>query len=87
MKSPMADNWYTVKTLSLIIILTDDTIMFTCIWPFAWYNKYKLAQFIDTSLVIFHIFASQSKRKKSNEGWKDSPWCNRSVVACQYPSL
>ena len=64
MKSPMADNWYTVKTLSLIIILTDDTIMFTCIWPFAWYNKYKLAQFIDTSLVIFtYLLASQRERK------------------------
>ena len=44
------------KTLRLFIILTDDAFMSMCIWPFTWHNKYKLLQFINTSLAISHLF-------------------------------
>ena len=35
-------NWYTAKTLCLVIILMDNAIKYTCIWPLAWHSKYKL---------------------------------------------
>ena len=42
-KTILADlNWYKAKTLCLVIILTDDAIKYTCIWPLVWHKKYKL---------------------------------------------
>ena len=39
----------------------------------------KAIQFINTSSAISHLFVNQSKRKRSNEGSKDSPWCNELI--------
>ena len=95
----MADlNRYTAKTLYLLITLMDDVIMYTYIWTLAdVISSYKLLQFIDASLVISHLFIHQSKRKRSNEGWKVSlsfivKWMNlnqikRSLVLHWYPTL
>ena len=63
--------WYIAKyCIFNLMILMDDAIIFTYIWPFAWHNtavrKYKLLQFINISLVISH-FVSQSKRNKEKE--------------------
>ena len=75
-------NWYMARTLCLLTILTDDAMKYKCIWPFACYNKYKLLQFINTSLVISHIFAHQSKRKRKamKDKLMDSLWCNGQIL-------
>ena len=61
----------------MLIILKDDANKYTCIWPSAWHNKYKPYKSLTPPPVISHLFINQSKRKGSNEGWKDSPWCSR----------
>ena len=62
-------NWYRAKTLCLVIILTDDAIKYTCIWPLAWHNKYKPYN-SSTPLQRFLTFSSTSQRER--EAIKDS---------------
>ena len=38
------------------LINDDVSCAFICICPFTWHNKYKLLQFIDTSLALSHHF-------------------------------
>ena len=59
-------NWCTAKTLHLLIILMNDAIMYMCIWLLAWCNTFKPLLFINTSLVISHLFIHWSKRKINN---------------------
>ena len=72
----MNPSWMTwIKTLHLLIVWMDDAIKHTWIWPLVWHNKYKPHD-SSTPLQQFPLFHSQSKRKGSKEGWKDSPWHN-----------
>ena len=54
-------NRYMAK-LCLVIILMDDAIKNTCVWPLA-----KAVQFIDTSTTISHFFVLQSKERRKEE--------------------
>ena len=60
-------NWYTAKT-SLVIILMDDAIKYTCFWPLAWHNKYKSYN-SSTPLQWFLTFLFTSQRER--EAMKD----------------
>ena len=51
------------KTLHLLIILMDDAIEHTCIWPLAWCNKYKLYN-SSTPLQWFLTFSFTNQRER-----------------------
>ena len=86
-------NWYTATT-HLGIILTDNTIKYTCIWPLLWCNTYKPYN-SSTPLQWYLIFYSPVKEKGKQwrlKGLTMAQWINfnqnnRSVLASQYSVL
>ena len=82
--------------MCLVIILTDDAIKYTCTWPLAWRNKYKLYN-SSTPLQWFltFLFTSQEKGKQwSMKGlmitmvqWINLNWSNGSLLVCWYSIL
>ena len=85
--------WLHGKTLHLLIILLDDAIKHTCIWPLAWRNKYKpYSSLTPHNFSPFHL---PVKEKRKQGRMKDSPWRkginlnqnNRSILVCQYSVL
>ena len=81
-------------TLHLLIILTDDAIKYTCIWPLAWCKKYKSYN-SSTPLQWFLtlLFTNQREREaRKDEGLTMAQWINlnqnnRSVLAHRYSVL
>ena len=70
-------NRYTAA-MRLVIILTNDTIKHTCIWPFAWRNKNKLYNSL-TPLQWFLtlLFTSQREREAmKDERTTMAQWIN-----------
>ena len=96
----MADsNRYMAKTLSLLIILTDDAIMFTCkpcICVTYIHSQHKPLQFYQHlfSEISHLLLTSQREREAMQdelEGLTMAQWINlnrinRSVIANQFPS-
>ena len=87
-------NRYTTAT-HLVIILTDDAIKHTCVWPLAWCNKWKPYNSSTPLQSDFSTFRSPVK-EKGKQGrmkglnmvqWINLNWNNRSVLACQYSVL
>ena len=93
-KTTMPDlNWY-MATTHLVIILKDNAIKHTCIWPLAWHNKYKPYN-SSTPLQQFLTFHSPVKEKGKQWRMKgftmpqlmNLNWNNTTVLAHQYSIL
>ena len=67
MKSPCLPESAHRRTLHLLIILTDDAIKHTCIWPLVWCNIYK-PHILSLPLQLFLTFSFTIQREWGMKG-------------------
>ena len=88
-------NSYTTAMRLMTIILTDDAIKHTCVWPLAWCNKWKPYNSSTPLQSDFSPFRSPVKEKGKQgrmKGLTRAQWINlnrnnRSVLASRYSVL
>ena len=88
-------NSYTTAMRLMAIILTDDAIKHTCVWPLAWRNKWKPYNSSTPLQSDFSPFRSPVKEKGKQgrmKGLTRAQWINlnrnnRSVLASRYSVL